>query len=130
VKYARQPGADQIARWKATIAAHKRRRRGRRRRQPEITGIRIPSAETAGRRVMSGVMRKVAAAMHAKAGPPPLPQPRGCPVCFEVFASESAWSVHFEAGPGTRCLPKWRFAPLLVERSGVWCLAGSDAARK
>jgi hypothetical protein len=46
-----------------------------------------------------------------------------------VFASEAAWQIHFEHGPGTRCLPDWRFRPLLVEVSGVWCVAGSDAAR-
>ena len=42
---ASKPGADQLARWKAAIARHRRgqrQQRGRHRRQPRVLGYRIP----------------------------------------------------------------------------------------
>jgi hypothetical protein len=46
-KYAAQPGADQIAAWKAAVSAHRKQQRRQRwkRPGPQITGIRIPPPE-------------------------------------------------------------------------------------
>jgi hypothetical protein len=54
-------------------------------------------------------------------------RPRSCR-CGLTFGSRGAYLVHFEAGVGSRCLPPGARGQL-VERDGVWCLPGSDAAR-
>jgi hypothetical protein len=55
--------------------------------------------------------------------------PRGCGSCGMTFGSASAWTVHFEAGPGSRCLPPGARGQL-AEVDGVWCTRGSDASRR
>jgi len=50
-------------------------------------------------------------------------QPKGCR-CGRTFGNAAAWTVHFENGPGTRCLPDDARGQL-VEVDGVWCLPGA-----
>jgi hypothetical protein len=51
-------------------------------------------------------------------------KPRGCRLCGRTFGGESAWTVHFEEGPGSRCLPGDAYGQL-VNVDGVWLVAGS-----
>lgn len=51
-------------------------------------------------------------------------RPRGCGRCGRTFANSAAYSVHFESGEGSRCLPDDAFGQLEV-RDGVWMLAGT-----
>jgi HK97 family phage major capsid protein len=55
-------------------------------------------------------------------------RPKGCGRCGRTFGNSTAYSVHFESGPGTRCLPGDAYGQL-IEVSGVWCVPGSDTAR-
>jgi hypothetical protein len=56
-------------------------------------------------------------------------RPAGCPQCGATYGSSSAYLVHFEAGPGSRCLPGDARGQL-IEIDGVYCTPGSDAARR
>lgn len=47
-------------------------------------------------------------------------KPRGCSACGGIYGSASAWTVHFEQGEGSRCLPGDARGQL-VEVDGVWC---------
>jgi len=55
-------------------------------------------------------------------------RPRSCSRCGGTYGSASAYTVHFESGEGSRCLPGDARGQL-VSIDGVWCLPGSDAAR-
>jgi hypothetical protein len=52
-------------------------------------------------------------------------KPRGCGSCGLTMGSASAWTVHFEHGPGSRCLPPGARGQL-AEVDGVWCTRGSE----
>lgn len=56
-------------------------------------------------------------------------RPVGCRSCGRTYGSRSAYLVHFQAGEGSRCLDGDARGQL-VERSGVYCLPGSDASRR
>lgn len=56
-------------------------------------------------------------------------RPVGCRACGATYGSPSAYQVHFESGEGSRCLPGDARGQL-VDRDGVWCLPGSDTARR
>ena len=57
-------------------------------------------------------------------------KPRGCRSCGLTFGSAAAWRVHFEGQPGAGCLPPGAFGQLQQNDAGVWCIPGSDAARR
>lgn len=52
---------------------------------------------------------------------------RGCGRCGRTFGSSAGYSIHFESGEGSRCLPGDAYGQL-EERDGVWVLRGSSAA--
>lgn len=54
-------------------------------------------------------------------------RPRSCRACGRTFGSLAAWTIHFEAGPGSRCLPDDARGQLVLI-DGVLCLPGSGAA--
>lgn len=56
-------------------------------------------------------------------------RPRGCGRCGRTLIGSAAWTVHFESGEGSPCLPGDAYGQL-EERDGAWILAGSDAARR
>jgi hypothetical protein len=56
-------------------------------------------------------------------------RPVGCRGCGATFGSRGAYITHFEQGEGSRCLPGDAHGQL-VDRDGVWCLPGSDVARR
>ena len=56
-------------------------------------------------------------------------KPVGCRSCGRTYGSQSAYIVHFELGEGSRCLSDDARGQL-VEISGVWCLPGTDVARR
>lgn len=56
-------------------------------------------------------------------------RPKGCGSCGQTFGTMGAYLVHFETGEGSRCLPPGARGQL-AERDGVWCLPGTDAARR
>ena len=55
--------------------------------------------------------------------------PKSCRSCGRLFVGASAWTRHFESGPGSRCLPDHRLEGTLVQRDGAWVVAGSEADR-
>jgi hypothetical protein len=78
----------------------------------EMAGIirQFSASATAGREAIEAAMR-----------------PKGCPPCGRTFGTRSAYEIHFEQGPGSRCLPGDAYGQL-VEVDGVWCVPGSEAA--
>lgn len=56
-------------------------------------------------------------------------RPVGCRTCGQTYGSTGAYTVHFEDREGSRCLPGDARGQL-VEISGVWCLPGTDVARR
>lgn len=51
-------------------------------------------------------------------------RPRGCARCGRTFGDSIAYSVHFESGAGSRCLPGDCYGQLL-EVDGIWCVPGT-----
>ena len=56
-------------------------------------------------------------------------RPVGCRSCGQTYGSSGAYLVHFEQGEGSRCLTGDARGQL-VDVDGVYCLPGSDAARR
>lgn len=56
-------------------------------------------------------------------------KPRGCGSCGGFYGSASAYTVHFEQGEGSRCLPGDAHGQL-EQVDGVWVLPWSDTARR
>jgi len=51
-------------------------------------------------------------------------RPKSCGRCGRTFGNATAWTVHFEQGPDSRCLPGDAYGQL-VQVDGVWCLPGT-----
>jgi len=80
--------------------------------------------------VMAGFMRQVTAAARAeREAVDAAMKPVGCRSCGRTYGSQSAYTVHFESGEGSRCLADDARGQLL-ERDGVWCLPGTDVSRQ
>jgi hypothetical protein len=56
-------------------------------------------------------------------------RPQSCRSCGRTFGTMGAYYVHFEAGENSRCLPDGAYGQL-IEVSGVWCIPGTDVARR
>jgi hypothetical protein len=56
-------------------------------------------------------------------------KPKGCGSCGQTFGSAGAFAVHYQDGPGSRCLVGDARGQL-VDRDGVLCLPGSDVSRR
>jgi len=74
--------------------------------------------------IMSGIIRRDRQADAAeRAAIEAAAAPRGCGRCGRTLIGSAAWTVHFESGEGSRCLPGDACGQL-EERDGVWVLAG------
>jgi len=81
--------------------------------------------------IMAGFMRELTAAARAeREAVEAAMRPVGCRYgCGATFGSPGAYAVHFERGEGSRCLPGDARGQL-VEVDGIWCLPGTDVARR